>query len=230
MTPKKTEGETKKSNNPICGIVMPISAIDGYSETHWSDVREIISDTIINSGFEPNLVSDSDDVGIIQKRIIQNLYENPIVICDVSGKNPNVMFELGIRLAFDKPTIIIKDDVTTYSFDTSPIEHLEYPKDLRYSKILIFKEALEEKIKGTFKKSADDPNYSTFLKSFGQFTVAKLETKEVSANEFILDELKYIRSVLNKRPILTTYYKRFLIQLICCIEYSLFLFWRNYYN
>lgn len=75
------------------------------------------------------------------------MYENPIVVCDVSGKNPNVMFELGIRLAFDKPTIIIKDDKTSYSFDTSPIEHLEYPRDLRYNRIEDFKSKLTDKIK-----------------------------------------------------------------------------------
>jgi hypothetical protein len=62
------------------------------------------------------------------------------VIGDVSCKNPNVMFELGMRLAFDKPTIIIKDDQTSYSFDISPIQNLEYPRDLRFNKIIDFKE------------------------------------------------------------------------------------------
>ena len=106
---------------PVCGIVMPISSIDGCNEAHWSDVHEILTEAIEDAGFEANLVSNADDVGIIQKRIIQNLYENPIVVCDVSGKNPNVMFELGLRLAFDKPTIIVKDDRTSYSFDTASI-------------------------------------------------------------------------------------------------------------
>ncbi len=127
---------------PICGVVMPISAIDGCSESHWSDVHEILAEAIYDAGFEANLVSNADDVGIIQKRIIQNLYDNPVVVCDVSGKNPNVMFELGMRLAFDKPTIIVKDDKTSYSFDTSPIEHLEYPRDLRFSRIVEFKAAI----------------------------------------------------------------------------------------
>ena len=77
-----------------------------------------------------------------EKEIIQNLYENPGLVCDVSGKNPNVMFELGLRLAFDKPTIIVKDNKTSYSFDTSAIEHLEYPRDLRFSKIVEFKKTL----------------------------------------------------------------------------------------
>lgn len=177
----------------ICGIVMPISTLDGCSEGHWSDVLEIINEAIEDSGFEGNLVSNADDVGIIQKRIIQNLYENPIVVCDVSGKNPNVMFELGMRLAFDKPTIIIKDDKTSYSFDTSPIEHIEYPRDLRFSRIVDFKSKLAEKIKATFEKSTNDPSYTTFLKHFGEFKVAKIDKKEVSGQEFILDELKNIR-------------------------------------
>lgn len=181
-----------------CGIVMPISSIDGCSEIHWSEVLNIITEAIEDSGFEGNLVSNADDAGIIQKRIIQNLYENPVVVCDVSGKNPNVMFELGMRLAFDKPTIIIKDDETTYSFDTSPIEHLEYPRDLRFSKIVDFKSRLAEKIKATYLKSTTDKNYTTFLKHFGEFKVAVIDKKEVSGQEFIIDELKFIRHSIRK--------------------------------
>lgn len=177
---------------------MPISAIDGCLESHWADVLEIFSEAIEQAGFEPNLVSNADDVGIIHKRIIQNLYENPIVICDVSGKNPNVMFELGLRLAFDKPTVIVKDEKTPYSFDTSAIEHLEYPRDLRFSRIVDFKQKLAEKIGATYKKSVSDPDYSTFLKHFGEFKVAKLETKEVSGQEFILDELRGLRSSMRR--------------------------------
>src|SRR4051812_37518392 len=114
---KDGSGEAPKLK-PTCGIVMPISSLDGCSEDHWLEVLEILTEAIDTAGFDGNLVSNADDVGIIQKRIIQNLYDNPIVLCDVSGKNPNVMFESGLRLAFDRPTIIIKDDKTSYSFDT----------------------------------------------------------------------------------------------------------------
>lgn len=177
----------------VCGIVMPISAIDGCFESHWVDVKNIISDAISAAGFEANLVSDADEIGVIQKRIIQNLYDNPVVVCDVSAKNPNVMFELGLRLAFDKPTIIIKDDMTSYSFDTSSIEHLEYPRDLRYSKILEFKSRLELKIKATYEASLDSENYTTFLKHFGQFKVAKIDEKEAPQYELIMDEIAALR-------------------------------------
>jgi hypothetical protein len=129
-----------------CGIVMPISPTEGYPPNHWLEVLAILKAVATDSGFDPNPVNDALDVGIIHKRIIQNLYSNEIVICDVSSKNPNVMFELGIRLAFDKATIIIKDDQTDYSFDTAIIDHLTYPKDLNYLKILKFQSDLKGKL------------------------------------------------------------------------------------
>jgi hypothetical protein len=195
---EKKDVKTPKSEKEKCGIIMPISTLDGCNEQHWIDVKNILNEAIESSGFEANLVSNADDVGIIQKTIIQNIYDNPIIVCDVSGKNPNVMFELGMRLAFDKPTIIVKDDKTSYSFDTSPIEHLTYPRDLRFNKIVDFKKDLSEKIKATIKKSKEDKNFSTFLKHFGKFTVAKLETTEVSKEEFIIEELRDLRYTMQK--------------------------------
>ena len=196
----------KTNERECCGLVMPISSIDGCNEQHWADVKDILIESVESAGFKANLVSYADDVGIIQKRIIQNLYENPIVVCDVSGKNPNVMFELGMRLAFDKPTIIIKDDKTSYSFDTSPIEHLEYPRDLRFTKIVEFKKSLKDKVQATLKKSIEDPNYTTFLKHFGSFTVAKLDTKEVSKEDFIIEELKDLKRSIRRQEM--TYNER----------------------
>jgi hypothetical protein len=149
-----------------CGIIMPISAMDSCGADHWLEVQGILKDVIVASGFEPNLVSNADETGVIQSRIIQNIYDYPIVICDVSAKNPNVMLELGMRLAFDKPVIIIKDDQTNYSFDTSPIEHIEYPRDLRFNKIIAFKEILKRKLEATYKISKNDPDYSPFLRHF----------------------------------------------------------------
>lgn len=145
---KKEDAPINENTKPICGIVMPISSIDNCSETHWKEVKGIITDAVENAGFEAKLVSEANDSGIIQKRIVQNLYKNDIVVCDVSCKNPNVMFELGMRLAFDKPTIIVMDNMTKYSFDTAPIEHLSYPRDLSYYQILDFKISLLRKLKG----------------------------------------------------------------------------------
>jgi hypothetical protein len=187
-----------------CGLIMPISSIDGCTEQHWSEVKDILASavsSIESYEFQVNLVSDSDDIGVIQKRIVQNVYSSDIVICDVSAKNPNVMFELGLRLAFDKPTIIIKDDKTNYSFDTSVIEHLEYPRDLRFGSIVAFKEKVAKKLLATYEESIKNPEHSIFLKNFGKFTVAKLNETEVTVDNAILDilgELQHDVSILRR--------------------------------
>lgn len=189
----------KEQQAPIpCGVVMPISTIGDCNETHWAEVLSIITEAIEPAGFKANMVSGADEVTIIQKTIVQNLYDNPIVIVDVSERNPNVMFELGMRLAFDKPTIIIKDDRTSYVFDTGIIEHIEYPRDLRFSKIVEFKRKLADKVLATHQKQLADPDYSTFLRHFGQFKIASIDQKEVSGQDYIIAKLDEIeKSMIN---------------------------------
>lgn len=185
--------EDNKNEGPLTvGIVMPISAIDGCSSEHWADVKNIImeavSSIVYDRKFVAKLVSDADDVGVIQNRIVTGVYESDVIVCDVSAKNANVMFELGMRLAFDRATVIVKDDKTDYSFDTSVIEHLSYPRDLRFYAVNAFKARLAEKILATYKSSLD-PKHPSFLKSFGTFNVSKLDQKELSADQAIITYL-----------------------------------------
>lgn len=180
--------DANKTKKMKCGLVMPISEIDGVPASHWDEVRQIVMEALSDTPFHVVLVSDADDVGVIQKRIVQNIYDNDMVICDVSARNPNVMFELGLRLAFDKPAIIIKDDKTLYSFDTAPIEHLSYPRDLHYHTINLFKKKFRDKVLATY-EAAKQPGHTTFLKHFGEFVVAKIDEKPVGKDEFILESL-----------------------------------------
>jgi hypothetical protein len=193
---KSIDVDKKEPLPLVCGIIMPIADTEGYPIGHWRNVHDIICEASTVAGFNANLVSSDDDVAVIQKRIVQNIYDNPIVVCDISARNANVMFELGMRLAFDKPTVIIKDERTPYSFDISSIEHIDYPSDLRYQSINTFKEKLAGKIKETYLKSVSDPEYTTFLKHFGTFKVAQLDQKEVSETEYLASEIKDIKSLL----------------------------------
>jgi hypothetical protein len=187
------------AKRPMCGLVMPIGLTDGLGPDHWLDVRAILEESLTNAGFDVRMVSESDDAGVIQKSIVQNLYSDELIVCDVSGKNPNVMFELGMRLAFDQPTVVVKDDVTNYNFDLSPIQHLGYPRDLRYSSINAFKAELISKAIGTHEAKGKN----SFLKSFGDFKEAIIDIKPAALDEVVLDELRAIRKEviqLRNRP------------------------------
>lgn len=190
----KSEAGTEQLPLPFCGIVMPISDMGGlHDKAHWERVRLILDEAIREANYSPRLVSESEDIGVIHARIVQNLYDDPIVICDVSGKNANVMFELGLRLAFNKPTIVIKDNLTDYSFDTSPIEHINYRADLRFDDVRNLQKQLAEKIRATMRRVEEDENYTPFLGHFVKFKVAGLETKVVGKEDFVLEQLQGIQ-------------------------------------
>ena len=181
-----------------CGLVMPISAMDNCDEAHWEEVRSIIREALPQEEFDVKLVSQSEEAGVIHRNIVDNLYSNDVVVCDVSAKNPNVMFELGMRLAFDKPVVVIKDDRTNYSFDTSPVEHITYPRDLRFSKIVSFKKELYKKVVSTHKLYKDSGGESGFLSSFGSFKLPKISHQEVPAQEYIIDQLSQLTNQIER--------------------------------
>lgn len=187
--PVKLEEAPKEEEKTICGIIMPISGIEGtaYSAQHWKAVWDIISEAVRGAGFEPRMVSDSDPTAIIQRNIVTNLYNDPIVVCDVSSKNPNVMFELGMRLAFDKPVVIVKDDITDYTFDIGIIQHVGYPCQLTYHSILSFIKALSEKIKATFTNFRKNPKEYGFLHHFGDLKPQALKDKDVDVAEMLMN-------------------------------------------
>lgn len=179
------------------GLVMPIAHIDNCPPEHWIDVKNIIEEALCSiPGYKCNvkIVSEGDSSGLIHKRIVQGLYNSHVVICDVSCKNPNVMFELGMRLAFDKPTIIIKDDQTTYTFDPGGIEHINYPRDLRFNKITEFQSSLAIKVQATYEDSLRDPDHSPFLKSFGQFSVATIDQTTAPMEKLTMELFEELRT------------------------------------
>ncbi|MUG30135.1 hypothetical protein [Aeromonas salmonicida] len=178
-----------------CGLIMPISKSQGLEPAHWLNVKSIISEALDGTGFEIKLVSDSDDVGVIHKSIVQNIFKNDIVICDVSTHNANVMFELGLRLAFDKPTVIIKDDETPFSFDTHVIQHIVYKRSLHYPDIVSFKKELRMKVLATMEQSKKE-GFSTFLKHFTIEHVSKISEREVSKDDFLMEQLTSIHKTM----------------------------------
>jgi len=78
------------------------------------------------------VVSRSDDTFNITQKIIRDLYTADIVLCDLSGKeaNPNVMYELGVRLGIsDRPVILFreasKDNQRIFDIDGFHIQEYE---------------------------------------------------------------------------------------------------------
>jgi hypothetical protein len=173
---------------PVCGIIMPISDCDGLGHAHWTDVLSIVRIAAKMAGFEARLVSDTFESNLIHKEILSNVYNDDIVIFDVSGRNPNVFFELGIRMATQKPTVIIKDDKTLYPFDTSPNRYIEYPRDLRHPGMEKFKTDLVSSLEKTSAQEAS----SSFIGQLGPFQIPKIESQEASIGDVVLQKINQL--------------------------------------
>lgn len=194
----KKEKDQDKQKELVCGIIMPITPVEGYNAMHWNQIRNLIEEAISEIEdyiFKVRMVSESEKISIIQKTIIKNIYNDEMIICDVSTKNPNVMFELGMRLAFNKPVIIIKDMDTNYSFDTGNIRHINYPKTLNYFDIKEFKKKLKGYLVEGYKEFEDGK--FNFLKEYGEVKAEELKESKINLED-VLDEISLLRREINK--------------------------------
>ena len=198
MTKRKNESNNESNEKKKCGIIMPMSKCDGQESEHWEDVRDIITQVAEGKGFETRIVSSTSKTNLIQKEILQNIYHDDLVICDVSGHNPNVFLELGIRMATLKPTIILKDKDTLYPFDTSPNRYISYPRSLRHPDMEEFKTELSSSITSTIKQKPED----SFIGILGHFQTPKKESIEIPAVDIILQEINKNKNNRSKKIII----------------------------
>lgn len=141
--------------NGDCFIIMPIADCDGYDKGHFSKVYEdIFKPACVNANFRPVRADEVKQTNLIHLDILQKLIDSPMAICDLSSRNPNVLFELGLRQAFDKPTVLVQEVGTPKIFDIAPLRYTEYRKELRYREVLEDQENLTEVILAT--KEATD--------------------------------------------------------------------------
>ncbi len=122
--------------NKRCFVIMPISDTDGYDNGHFTTVyNHLIKPAVIKAGFESIRADDTFKTNIIINSIIQNILDSDIIVCDLSSKNANVFYELGLSHAFNKKVVLIKDNVTNIPFDISGIRVLSYDKSLRIDEV-----------------------------------------------------------------------------------------------
>jgi len=91
----------RKLLKPSCFVIMPFKA--EHSDILWCTLEPVIEE----AGFLPQRADWSLDLKQIIDDVIILLKEAGVVIADITGANPNVMYELGYSHAIGKPTIIV---------------------------------------------------------------------------------------------------------------------------
>ena len=172
-----------------CFVIMPISDNTNYPKGHFHRVYNfIIKPAVEIAGFKPVRADDIINTNYIALDIIKRIIESDMAICDLSSQNPNVLYELGIRQAFDKPITLIKDKSTSRIFDIQGFRDFEYDMNLRIDNVQNEIEALAEIIESTYNAQKNDINSLISLLSIRP--AKNIDNKEISSEtELILNVL-----------------------------------------
>jgi hypothetical protein len=164
MAIKKKE-ETSVPKSPDCFIIMPISDPESHDPGHFKQVyQNIIIPSCEKANYKAVRADDVKQANLIHLDILKRIVEAPMAICDLSSRNPNVLFELGIRQAFDKPVVLIQEKGTPKIFDISPLRTYEYSKEMKYHEVLEFQSLLSEAITATANVQNDAENINSIVK------------------------------------------------------------------
>ncbi|MCG3651664.1 hypothetical protein L5F32_05185 [Aliarcobacter butzleri] len=196
---KKIDNKKVDINEKIeCFVIMPISNQLGYEDNHFTLVYEdIIKPSIINNNMNPVRADETKNTNLIHLDILKKIIQTPIAICDMSSKNPNVFYELGMRQAFDMPTVLLIDEDTKVPFDISGLRYVTYKKDMSYRNVTKAIENLTSALKETFEKKDDKTEINSLIRLM-ELTTAKIETTNISKSEKIelMQELE-LREIKN---------------------------------
>ncbi len=117
----KLEELEKRPETKTCFVIMPFSTSKSCREEEWTDIFDtLIKPAVEEAGFNYQCKRSKALVGNIIEDILDELNRADIVIADLTDRNPNVFYELGVRHVLRESTILIAQNIDDVPFDLRP--------------------------------------------------------------------------------------------------------------
>lgn len=161
-----TLAEAEGSSKLTAFVIMPFVERDPkHPPGFFAEVlRSIITPAAKASQFTVK-TANRQGSDLIQSTIIGDLIDADLVIADLTEHNPNVMFELGMRMAEDKPVVLIKAQGTGPLFDVdNMLRVFEYSPNLWPTTVEKDMPNLREFVKGAWDNRASEKSYMKILR------------------------------------------------------------------
>lgn len=179
-----------------CFVISPIGQADSDVRKHADKVLlYVIKRSLEPLGYKVVRADEISEPGTINLQVMKRIVDSEIVVADLTGTNPNVMYELAIRHAIKKPVILlikngekIPFDIAaerTIFYDLGDIESVDKARDELAQQAIFIKNS-EFKI--------DTP----FSLVEGLLATSKSSEKEVDNWAIALDDIGFIKSTLKK--------------------------------
>lgn len=119
-TPAEPAAAAKRSGDgrPVCFVAMPFTEkTEDYAPGFFTEVYASLFEPAIEAaGFEAKTAKGQGS-DIIHSTIVNGLLDADLVLVDLTEHIPNVLFELGLRIAEKRPTVLVKAIGTNPIFD-----------------------------------------------------------------------------------------------------------------
>lgn len=109
----------EKSRNDVIGVMMPFGS--GFGPV-YATIQTACNSTPLSALRADEMWDDS----ILINDILALINHSAVVICDLTGRNENVFYELGIAHAWGKPVIPIAQSAEDVPFDLRHHRYIKY--------------------------------------------------------------------------------------------------------
>lgn len=184
--------KSKKEQGKKCFIITPIG--DSASDTFRMAkgvIESVIKPVLTQNGYDDIKPSyEINQSGMINTQIINRIIDDDLVIANLTGNNPNVMYELCLRHVTAKPIIHICQSGTTLPFDIKDNRTIFYENDMLGAHELMSQLELFVKDIDYTKECVDNPIYNA--QRMGKLL------KEVPADSENKVEIELLQNILEQ--------------------------------
>lgn len=179
----------QRTDKKRCFIITPIGNDNDSIRRHIDGIIDAAIKSALEPDYEVVAAHKITETGTITKQIIKEIYQDELAIANLTGNNPNVMYELAIRYCLGKPVLTIAEKGTNLPFDVMPERTIFYVNDPQGS--LDLKDAIrsyvlnvdlakrESPIHAILKEIDADAEALSIIKSSKKGTLPQGSTNEV---------------------------------------------------
>jgi CheY-like chemotaxis protein len=126
-------------------VLMPFS--EDFTDVYHLGIKPAIED----SGLFCQRVDEQHFTDSILERVLANIKFARFIVAEMTGKNPNVFYEVGYAHALGKPVIFLTQNSEDIPFDLKDKPHIVYG-----GKIFLLKQMLGERLKGLLQQEREN--------------------------------------------------------------------------
>lgn len=187
-------------DKPECFLIMPISDPDGYETGHFQQVYEdLFVPACAQAGYRAVRADHVKQTNLIHLDVLQKIIDSPMALCDLSSRNPNVLFELGLRQAFDMPVVLVQEIGTPPIFDINPLRYTNYHKEMLYRHVIEDQKEITAAINATREDIGNNKSVNSIVKLLSLTHAASLTNfsegdKDSALLQVIMAEISNLRT------------------------------------